>query len=158
MDPERATAEAASYGVARPSLRSAPIAATAMAGSTILLFASSISNPLLAVAPVGMWAKASISPLSELAREAGEAEPVGKADSPHSTGFLVNLPRRAVAEALVLAFLVVETEPGADASLGLGDRRVGVEIDFLVFEASPQPLDEDVVHAPALAVQLMVIP
>jgi hypothetical protein len=30
-----------------------------------------------------MWAKASISPLSELAREAGEAQPVGEADRPH---------------------------------------------------------------------------
>jgi hypothetical protein len=62
------------------------------------------------------------------------------------------LPRRAIAEALVLALLVVEAEPGADAGPGLGDRRVGVEVDFLVFEAAPQPLDEDVVHAAALAV------
>ena len=30
-----------------------------------------------------MWAKASISLLSELAREAGEAQPVGNADRPH---------------------------------------------------------------------------
>ena len=30
-----------------------------------------------------MWAKASISPLFELAREAGEAEPVGEDDRPH---------------------------------------------------------------------------
>jgi hypothetical protein len=44
---------------------------------------SSISNFLLTVAPVGMWAKASISPLSELAREVGEAQPVGNADRPH---------------------------------------------------------------------------
>ena len=36
--------------------------------------------------PVGMWAKASISPLVELAREAGEAPPVGKADRPHIHG------------------------------------------------------------------------
>jgi hypothetical protein len=34
------------------------------------------------------------------------------------------LPRRAIAEALVLALLVVEAEPGADAGPGLGDRRV----------------------------------
>ena len=27
-----------------------------------------------------------------------------------------------------------------------------MEVDFLVFEAAPQALDEDVVHAPALAV------
>ena len=48
-----------------------------MAGSTNL-FLSSISNPLLAVVAVGMRAKASISPLSELAWEAGEEEPVGR--------------------------------------------------------------------------------
>jgi hypothetical protein len=35
------------------------------------------------VVPVDMWAKASISPLYELAREAGEAQPVGEADRPH---------------------------------------------------------------------------
>ena len=52
---------------------SAPIAGTATAGATRLLSESSISIPLLAVVPMGMWAKASISPLSELAREAGEA-------------------------------------------------------------------------------------
>ena len=42
-------------------------------------------------------------------------------------------------EALVLALLIVKAKPGADAGLGLGDRRIGVEIDFLVFEAAPQP-------------------
>jgi hypothetical protein len=40
-------------------------------------------NLLLTVAPVGMWSKASISPPSELAREAGEAESVSNADRPH---------------------------------------------------------------------------
>src|SRR5205823_3555943 len=35
------------------------------------------------MAPVGMWAKASISLLFELAREAGEAQAVGEADRPH---------------------------------------------------------------------------
>ena len=52
----------------------------------------------------------------------------------------------------MLALLVVESEPGADTGLRLGDRRIGVEVDLLVFEAAPQPLDEDVVHAAALAV------
>src|SRR5260370_18763546 len=52
----------------------------------------------------------------------------------------------------MLALLIVEAEPGADAGFGLGDRRIGVEIDFLVFQAAPQPLDEDVVHAAPLAV------
>src|SRR5271165_3496050 len=58
-------------------------AVSATAGSANLLFTSSTLNPSLAVAPVGMWAKASISPPSELAREAGEAQPVGEADRPH---------------------------------------------------------------------------
>jgi len=61
---------------------SAPIAG-GTAGFARRLFTSSRSNPRLVVVPVGMWAKASISPLSELAREAGEAQPVGNADRPH---------------------------------------------------------------------------
>src|ERR1700719_4381983 len=47
----------------------------------------------------------------------------------------------------MLALVIVEAEPGANAGLGLGDRRMGIEVDFLVFEAPPQSLDEDVVHA-----------
>ena len=50
------------------------------------------------------------------------------------------------------ALLIVEIEPGANIGFGLGYTRIGVEVDLLVFAASPQPLDEDVVHAPALAV------
>ena len=50
------------------------------------------------------------------------------------------------------SLLVVEVEPGADPGLGLGHTRIGVEVDLLVFETAPQSLDEDVVHAPALAV------
>ena len=52
----------------------------------------------------------------------------------------------------MLAFVVVEAEPGANPSLGLGNALIGIEVDFLVFEAAPQPLDQDVVHAAALAV------
>src|SRR4051794_25712122 len=62
---------------------SAPIIVSAAAGATPLLFESSICIALLTVVPVGMWAKVSISPPSELAREAGEAQPVGNADRPH---------------------------------------------------------------------------
>src|ERR1700719_5006767 len=52
----------------------------------------------------------------------------------------------------MLALVIVEAEPGANAGLGLGDRRIGIEVDFLVFEAPPQSLDEDVVHAAPLAI------
>jgi hypothetical protein len=65
---------------------------------------------------------------------------------------MVSSLRRAIAEALVLAFLVVEVKPGANARLGLGHRRISFEVDLLVFQAAPPPLVEDVVHAAALAV------
>ena len=52
----------------------------------------------------------------------------------------------------MLALDVVKVQPGADTGLGFGHGRIGMEVDLLVFEAAPQPLDEDVVHAPALAV------
>ena len=52
----------------------------------------------------------------------------------------------------MLALLVVEAEPSPDAGLGFGRRRIGIEVDLLIFETAPQPLDEDVVHTPALAV------
>jgi len=52
----------------------------------------------------------------------------------------------------MLAFIVVKAEPSANPSLGLGNVLIGIEVDFLVFQAAPQPLDKDVVHAAALAV------
>src|SRR6202040_773930 len=82
----------------------------------------------------------------------GSAAGRQRRSSTYPQALLVNLPRRAIAEALVLALVIVEAEPGADAGLGLGHRRIGVEVDFLVFEAAPQPLDEDVVHAAAFAI------
>jgi len=51
------------------------------------------------------------------------------------------------------AFLVVKVQPRPNARPGFGDRSVGVQVDVFVFQTSPQPLDEDVVQAPALAVQ-----
>src|SRR5580704_6066444 len=52
----------------------------------------------------------------------------------------------------MLAFVVVKAEPGANPSLGLGNVLIGIEVDFLVFETAPQPLDKDIVHAAAFAV------
>ena len=72
--------------------------------------------------------------------------------STYPQALLVNLPRCAIAQTLMLALLVVKVEPGANAGLGFGHRRISMETDFLVFEATPQPLDKDVVHAAALAV------
>src|SRR5271155_6021890 len=100
-----------------------------------------------------MWAKASISRLPELAREAGGSAAGRKRRSSRYPGtLLVNLPRRSITEALVLAFLIVEVEPGANTRPSLGNTGIGVEVDLLVFKAAPQPLDEDVVHAAPLAI------
>jgi hypothetical protein len=57
----------------------------------------------------------------------------------------------------MLAFVIVEAEAGANAGLGLGDRRIGIEVDFLIFEAPLHSLDEDVVHAAPLAIHADVI-
>jgi hypothetical protein len=38
---------------------------------------------------------------------------------------------------------VVELEVAADQSAGFGHAVVGAQIDLLVFDAAPQPLDED---------------
>ena len=58
----------------------------------------------------------------------------------------------------MLALCVVEVEPGANTLLGLGHRRIGVEVDLLVFQAAPQPLYEDVVMQRPLPSMLIVIP
>ena len=46
---------------------------------------------------------------------------------------------------------IVAAEIAADRGAGVGDRIIGVEVNFLVFHRSPEPLDEDVV-APGAAV------
>src|SRR5262249_21233186 len=82
----------------------------------------------------------------------GSAAGRHRRSSTYPQAFFVDLPRRAIAEALVLALPVVEVEPRADAGSGLGYRRIGMEVDLLVFEAAQKPLDKDVAHAAALAV------
>src|SRR6516165_10516699 len=72
--------------------------------------------------------------------------------STYPQALLVDLARRAVAEALMLPFLVVEAQPSADPGLRFGDAGIGMQVDLLVFQAAPQPLDEDVVHAAPLAI------
>src|SRR5215469_15023123 len=135
----------------------APIAG-GTAGLSCRLFTSSRSNPRLVV-PVGMWAKASISPLSELAREAGEAQPGRqRRSSIYPWAFLVDLSRRAITQALVLALGVVKVQPGANNGPGFGDTRISMQVDLLVFETAPQPLDKDVVHERPLPSMPIVTP
>ena len=47
---------------------------------------------------------------------------------------------------------VVEAQISADGGASLGDAGIGAQIDFLVLDRSPEPLDEDVVAPGALAV------
>src|SRR5499427_1167308 len=83
---------------------------------------------------------------------AGSAAGRQRRSSTYPHALLVNLPRCAITEALVLTLGVVKVQPGANTGLGFGNRRISMEVDLFVFEAAPQPLDKDVVHAPALAV------
>src|ERR1700694_615213 len=92
---------------------SAPVAVTAMADATILLFESSKSDLLLAVVPVGMWAKASISAFFERARETREAQPVGGADCPQSR----ILSRRAAGRRLFAGMAGLRDRSGTDATV-----------------------------------------
>jgi hypothetical protein len=82
----------------------------------------------------------------------GSAAGRQRRSSTYPQTLLVNLPRRAIAEALVLALRVVKVQPGANTGFGLGHCRISVQVDLLVFGAAPQSLDKDVVHATAFAV------
>jgi hypothetical protein len=82
----------------------------------------------------------------------GSAAGRQRRSSTYPQALLVNLLRRAIAEALVLALGVVKVQPGADTGLDFGNSRISMEVDLFVFETALQPLDKDVVHAPALAV------
>ena len=102
-----------------------------------------MSAPLAISAPscvgCGYVGEGGISRLVELAREAAEAEPLGNADCPHLHRPFWYIRRSVRAGALVVAFRLIEADK---APYRPWPRRacVGVEVDFLVFEASPQPL------------------
>ncbi len=82
------------WRVKRESRRSVepPIHVIAVVADVIIISTSSYSKSLLWLAPVGMGAKASISPFppdvaqAAVARGMGEAQPVGEADRPHVHG------------------------------------------------------------------------
>src|SRR3954452_25529624 len=60
--------------------------------------------------------------------------------------------RRLPVKARVRSAGIVEAEIPADRGAGLGDRVVSSEVDLLVLDRSPEPLDEDVVAPGTLAV------
>src|SRR6185437_11552169 len=53
---------------------------------------------------------------------------------------------RPIAQRLVRPLLIVEPQPAADTLTGFGHRTVRLDIHLLIFQAAPQPLDEDVVQ------------
>jgi hypothetical protein len=93
-----------------------------------------------------MWAKASISPLFELA---GEVQPVGKADCVHiSTGIV--LRTHAVAcdsHGSDVGAPRVENDPSLDAGLSRGDVAIGMQVNLPVaarhIGRRPGLVDED---------------
>ena len=60
--------------------------------------------------------------------------------------------RVSVPQAGVRASGVVKLEVTADLASGFADRPVGVQVDVLVFERTPEALDEDIVGPAALAI------
>ena len=66
---------------------------------------------------------------------------------------LEHLAWRLVAHGLMGRFLVVEAQVSADAGLGFGPILLSLQAYFLVvFHVPPQPLNEDVIHTPPLAI------
>ena len=47
--------------------------------------------------------------------------------------------------------MVVEVDPPADPGPGVAPAREGVQVDALVFEGPPRPLDKDIAEEPPLA-------
>src|SRR3954447_18773091 len=98
---------------------SAPVAVTGVTGSTNLPFTSSISNP-----SVGRGACGDVGEGEHyLAFRAGSGSGGSTAgrqrrSSTCPQAFLVDLPRRAITQALVLTLRVVKIEPGANTGPG----------------------------------------
>src|SRR5271156_5598484 len=57
-----------------------------------------------------------------------------------------------VAHGLMRPTVVVEVYPSADAGPRFAAVRIGFQVDLLIFDRAPQPLDEDVVHEAAAPV------
>src|SRR4030067_575717 len=76
-------------------------------------------------------------------------------DGNRRTGTAVStvcLVGRLVVKTRMRTLLVVERDPFSDADLGFASGLERMQIDALVFQRPPQPLDHDVVHPPPLAV------
>src|SRR5438477_12824901 len=80
------------------------------------------------------------------------AAPCRAAGFDFDPAFAPHRHRRAVAMRLMKARVVVKIDPLSDAGFRLAAIAVAFEIDILVLERAPQPLDEHIVHPPAAAV------
>src|SRR5215471_17873037 len=132
---------------------SAPIAVGATAGLTSLRFTSSILKSIVGGGACGYVGEGEHFPAFRAGSgSGGSAAGRQRRSSTYPQALLVDLPRRAITQTLMLALCVVKVQPDANTGLSFGDSRIGMEVDLLVFETAPQPLDKDVVHAPAFAV------
>ena len=69
------------------------------------------------------------------------------------TGFAgENRTWRSIAQRLMRPLVVIEREPPANASARLDYRAIRLGEHLFIFQAAPQPLDEDVVEKPPLAI------
>src|SRR5271154_1674140 len=69
------------------------------------------------------------------------------------TGFAgENRTRRPIPERLMRSLVVVEREPPANAPARLDHRAIRLGEHLFIFQAAPQPFDEDVVQKPPLTV------
>ncbi|MEY9383771.1 hypothetical protein AB7M74_006006 [Bradyrhizobium japonicum] len=64
----------------------------------------------------------------------------------HENLLVTGATGRAIAEGLMKATIVVEGDPARDPCLGLAAVGIALEVDVLMLEQPPQPLDEDIVH------------
>jgi len=67
-------------------------------------------------------------------------------------GMRKDLGRHAISQALVGSLVVVEEEICLQTPLQGGDRLVFSEINILIFDTAPQPLDEDIVETPTATI------
>jgi ABC-type glutathione transport system ATPase component len=65
---------------------------------------------------------------------------------------LENRARRPVVLSLVRPLVIVKRKPAADPSTRFGNRSVGLDVHLLIFQAPPQPFDEDVLQKATLSV------
>src|ERR1035437_8403887 len=69
------------------------------------------------------------------------------------TGFAVeHFAWSAVIQRLMRAHVIVKRQPFANVPARLGHRTLRFDIHLYMFQTSPQPLDEDIVQIPPLAI------